>query len=118
MEELVRLSFLYDLYGNLLTDTQREVFVYYYGEDLSMNEIAKNIGISKQAVSENLKRAQENLEQMENHLGLLQKNRWLTSYLDDTMAGLEALEKTGLSAEQQDLVDQLKLKTGEMSKRM
>ncbi|MDO5755546.1 MAG: sigma factor-like helix-turn-helix DNA-binding protein [Tissierellia bacterium] len=118
MEELLRLSFLYDIYGKLLTKTQKEVFVYYYGEDLSMNEIAKNIGISKQAVSENLKRAQENLEQFEKNLGYLEKNQYLSLYLEDMARGIEDLKNLNPTPEQEEILDQLKNKTGEIYKRM
>ena len=45
-----RMTMLYDFYGELLTDRQREFFDLYYNEDLSLAEIAENAGISRQGV--------------------------------------------------------------------
>lgn len=73
MEKLIRRSLLFDIYGALLTKTQYEVFRAYVLEDLSLQEIAELSGISKQAVSENLKRAEQRLERYENQLGLLSR---------------------------------------------
>lgn len=71
MEKLIRRSLLFDIYGALLTQTQYDVFRAYVLEDLSLQEIAEISGISKQAVSENLKRAEQRLERYEDQLGLL-----------------------------------------------
>ena len=45
-----RMTMLYDFYGELLTDRQKEFFDLYYNEDLSLAEIAENEGISRQGV--------------------------------------------------------------------
>lgn len=50
---------LWDAYGALLTDTQREICEKYYLYDLSLGEIAEEKGISKQAVSDALKKSRE-----------------------------------------------------------
>ena len=41
-KDLVKMSLLYDLYGGMLTEKQRELFTLYYEEDLSLAEIAQN----------------------------------------------------------------------------
>lgn len=43
-----RMTMLFDFYGELLTDRQKEFFDLYYNEDLSLSEIAENEGISRQ----------------------------------------------------------------------
>ena len=49
---------LYDFYGELLTDRQKEFFDYYYNDDLSLSEIAENAGISRQGVRDVIVRAE------------------------------------------------------------
>ena len=52
-------SMLLDFYGELLTDKQRECFDLHYNEDLSLSEIAEQLGISRQGVWDNIRRAEE-----------------------------------------------------------
>ena len=42
-----RMTMLFDFYGELLTDRQKEFYDLYYNEDLSLSEIAENYGISR-----------------------------------------------------------------------
>ena len=42
-----RMTMLFDFYGEILTDRQKEFFDLYYNEDLSLAEIAENYGISR-----------------------------------------------------------------------
>lgn len=81
MEKWMKMSRLLDFYGGLLTERQREVAQYTYNQDLSLSEISQLTGISRQAVSENLKRADKALEEFEACLGLKErfiflKRRW------------------------------------------
>lgn len=52
-EEIIR---LYDTYGKLLTDKQKEYFENYYFDDLSISEIAVNYNVSRNAVFDQIKR--------------------------------------------------------------
>ena len=45
-----RMTMLFDFYGELLTERQKEFYELYYDEDLSLSEIAENYGISRQGV--------------------------------------------------------------------
>lgn len=49
-----RMTMLFDFYGEILTDRQKEFFDLYYNEDLSLAEIAENYGISRQGVRTSL----------------------------------------------------------------
>ncbi len=71
MAEDYKLSLLLDFYGGMLTETQREMFEFYYNDDLSLSEIAENEGITRQGVRDSVKRAESQLTDMENRLGLV-----------------------------------------------
>ena len=60
-----RMTMLFDFYGELLTDKQREYFDLHYNEDLSLAEIAALTGISRQGVWDIIKRAEATLKEIE-----------------------------------------------------
>ena len=68
------ISVLYDFYGPLLSEKQQRIADLYHNENCSLTEIAEIEGISKQAVSECLKRAEKALVNYEDKLGLVA--RW------------------------------------------
>ena len=70
-----RMTMLYDFYGELLTDRQKEFFDLYYNEDLSLGEIAENNGISRQGVFDNLSRAEALLKNMEAKTGCASRDQ-------------------------------------------
>lgn len=53
---------LWDSYGDLLTENRREICELYYGLDLSLSEIAEQKGVSRQSVSETLRKSREQLD--------------------------------------------------------
>lgn len=71
----LEMNLLYDFYGDMLTDRQREVFSLYYGEDFSLAEIAESTGITRQGVRDCVKRAEHTLRGMEEKFGLLRRFR-------------------------------------------
>lgn len=73
----LKLSLLYDFYGNILTEKQQECFELYYSEDLSLAEIAEHTGITRQGVRDSIKHAEAALLEMEEKLGLLEKSQRL-----------------------------------------
>ena len=75
MAKDLRISFLLDFYGDMLTDTQREVVDAYYNEDLSLAEIAQDRDITRQGVRDAIKRAEQQLLEMEERLGLAKRFR-------------------------------------------
>ena len=68
-----RMSMLYDFYGDLLTDRQREFYDLYYNEDLSLAEIAENYGITRQGVRDVIVRAEAYLTEIEDKTGLIRR---------------------------------------------
>ncbi|MGE5582591.1 MAG: YlxM family DNA-binding protein [Bacillota bacterium] len=70
---MVRTGLLYDFYGGLLTDKQRQAMELYYLENWSLAEIADAGGVSKQAVHDLIQRSERIIEELESKLGLLQR---------------------------------------------
>lgn len=73
--EFLYLNDLYDYYGELLTDKQREYFEDYYLNNLTLSEIAFNNNISRNAIHKQLKDAKGKLEMYEEKLELLNKRK-------------------------------------------
>lgn len=69
----LELTLLYDFYGEILTEKQRELFDLYYNEDLSLAEIAEHLGITRQGVRDGIVRSEEILRKFEDKLGLAEK---------------------------------------------
>ena len=68
-----RMTMLFDFYGELLTDRQKEFYQLYYDEDLSLAEIAENYGISRQGVRDVIVRAEAYLTEIEDKTGLVRR---------------------------------------------
>lgn len=77
MEERNNLIILYDYYGGLLSDKQKEYFEQYYFENLSLSEMAENLNISRNAIHKVLKNITTKLYKYEEILKLKEKNQKL-----------------------------------------
>lgn len=71
MSKNLNMALLLDFYGEMLTEKQRTFISYYYNDDLSLAEIAANEGITRQGVRDAIKRAEGQLINMEERLGLV-----------------------------------------------
>lgn len=69
-EKDLLIDYLLDFYGDVLSDRVRAVMEAYYGEDLSLSEIAEGEGISRQGVRHLIKKGEEELRLLEKQLGL------------------------------------------------
>jgi len=83
------ISTLLDFYGEMLTDKQRSFVDYYYNSDLSLAEIAENEGITRQGVRDSIKRAEGQLFDMEDRLGLAGRFQILKT-------GIEKIKKAAI----------------------
>ena len=72
--EATELIMLYDYYGDLLTERQRECFELRYNQDLSLGEIGQELGISRQGVFDNLSRTEQQLRNMELKTGCVRRD--------------------------------------------
>lgn len=86
LEKTNRINVLFDFYGPLLTEKQQTFLKCYFHDDYSLGEIAAEFDISRQAVYEHLKRAEQVLESCEEKLGLAARHEKL-------QAGLDLLER-------------------------
>ena len=91
-DENVRLALLYDLYGGLLTQKQRDIFELYRSEDLSLGEIAQHLGISRQGVRDALVHAEDSLRSYEEVLGMLAQQQERESLLAEAAETVRRLE--------------------------
>jgi predicted DNA-binding protein YlxM (UPF0122 family) len=90
--EEAKRSFLYDYYGALLGERQREVYALYYEDNLSLSEIASELGVSRQAVHGALKAAAAALAEFEAKLGLVAKHERFVAALKK-IAAADDIEK-------------------------
>ena len=72
--ESVEMILLFDYYGDLLTDRQKLCLDMHYNQDLSLGEIAQELSISRQAVYDNLRRAEALLKNMEEKTGCVRRD--------------------------------------------
>ena len=77
-----RMTMLFDFYGELLTERQKEFFDLYYNEDLSLAEIAENAGISRQGVRDVIVRAEAAMQEIEDKTGIIKRFEAQRPHLD------------------------------------
>ena len=89
MDKSVKMSMLLEIYGNLLTDTQKDTASLYYDQNLSLSEIAEELNITRQGVRKNLSLADEKLLDFEEKLGFLGLKLNQNRVLEDVISKLE-----------------------------
>lgn len=77
----LEMSLLFDYYGGMLTEKQRQCFDMRYNQDLSLGEIALDMGVSRQAVCDNLRRTEALLRKMEENVGYVGRDLKLRKVL-------------------------------------
>ena len=95
-EKNLEIGYLLDFYGDVLSERKRTVLDYYYNDDLSLAEIAEEIGISRQGVRELIKKAGEELMFYEEKLGLAKRFQLVEA---QTAELLSLMEKEGVVGE-------------------
>lgn len=84
MDDRAYLVMLYDFYGELFSERQREYFEEYYFNNLSLAEIGDNFGVSRNAVHKVIQGVEEKLSFYEEKLGLYKKNRVICDIIEKT----------------------------------
>lgn len=97
MAKNLEISYLLDFYGEMLTRKQHDFLIYYYDEDLSLSEIAENEGITRQGVRDAVKRAENQLYEMEKSLGFAKRFTEMKKGLDEIRKCAEAINEYNLN---------------------
>jgi predicted DNA-binding protein YlxM (UPF0122 family) len=103
-EKNLEIGYLLDFYGDVLSERKRTVLDYYYNDDLSLAEIAEEIGISRQGVRELIKKAGEELMFYEEKLGLAKRFQLVEAQTEQL---LSLMEKEGVAGEVREAAKEL-----------
>ena len=86
------LALLFDYYGGMLTDKQRECFDMRYNQDLSLGEIGESMGVSRQAVCDNLTRTEALLRRMEENIGSVKRDMQIRQAIQEILEAAAVLD--------------------------
>ena len=114
MDEILKQSLLYDFYGELLTEHQKEIYEQFIVEDLSLSEIAKDAGISRQGVHDLIKRCNKILEEYEAKLHLVEKFLSVKEKVHQINELLENSKLEENKADESQLIQEIRKISGEI----
>lgn len=86
VEKKLRVGYLFEFYGQLLTEKQQDIMSMYVDEDLSLVEIGEALGATRQSIYDAIKRSKVHLEGYEEKLGLLEKLKVEGSKVDKALS--------------------------------
>ena len=89
MKERIYLNNLYDIYGELLDSKKKEYFEMYYFDNLSLQEISDNLGVSRNAIFKQIKNAEAKLLFYEEKLELFKKKEVLNEVIENTIGSIK-----------------------------
>ena len=92
MDDILQLTLLYDFYGELLTEKQKQVYELHYQNDL-LTEIGEELSISRQAVRDQLKRTEKILLDYEEKLQLVSRFQAQKKAVQEMKHIMEGMEK-------------------------
>lgn len=98
-EKNLNIGYLLDFYGDVLSERRRDALDFYYNDDMSLSEIAEEMGISRQGVRDLIKKAEEELLFYEEKLGLAKK---FSDAQGHAKRALELCEENGIPGEIKD----------------
>ena len=102
-----RMALLYDFYGDMLTDRQKEFYDLYYNEDLSLSEIAENYSISRQGVRDVIVRAEATLTELEDKTGIIRRFHVMQDQLKELLSDVDAIAQRNARQYQDDEIEVL-----------
>lgn len=113
MDKILEQSLLYDFYGELLTEHQRNIYREVVFEDYSLSEVAEENGISRQGVHDLIKRCDKALRDYEAKLGLVERFEETRRLVAQITELTREFERTGDAACVR-AIEQLSLKIGDL----
>ena len=90
--DALQMALLLDYYGGMLTDKQRDCFDMRYNQDLSLGEIAEELGVSRQAVNDNLTRTEALLRRMEENIGSVKRDMQIREAVQELLNAATVLD--------------------------
>ena len=90
--DALEMVLLLDYYGGMLTDKQKECFDMRYNQDLSLAEIGQELGVSRQAVCDNLTRTEALLRRMEENIGCVKRDMLLRKAMQEILNAAAVLD--------------------------
>lgn len=90
--DALQMSLLFDYYAELLSEKQRTCFDLYYNQDLSLSEIAQELGVTRQSVHDSISRAEASLTELERVTGCIARDRRTAKALEAIADACERLQ--------------------------
>lgn len=106
----MKYSLLLDFYGDILSDRRRELIELYYNEDLSLKEVSEITGISRQGVRDSVKKTENELDELENKLGMAKRFEDIRDQLNTAVTALRKIadkDDSAIGKEISDIADYL-----------
>ena len=97
-----RMAMLFDFYGDVLTDRQKEFYDLYYNEDLSLGEIAENYNITRQGVRDVIVRAEGILTDLEDKTGLIKRFHTMAAQIQQVREDANRLAELAIRADNEE----------------
>ncbi len=91
-EKNLEIGYLLDFYGDILPERRRDIMELYYNDDLSLSEIAEQLGITRQGVRECIKKTETELFFYEEKLGLRRRLAEAQTHADRALCLCRAKE--------------------------
>lgn len=113
-KQAYNMALLFDFYGEMLTDRQKEFYDLYYNEDLSLTEIAENYNLSRQGVRDAIVRAEATLTELEEKTGIIKRFQEQTKELTHIEELAAAARKVNADATVEDYLRRI----GELAAKM
>ena len=104
----LKFEILLDFYNCFLTEKQIEVMEQYYSQDLSLSEISENLGITRQGVRDNIKRAESLLLEFEEKIGAVQRYNDTLKLIQDIGKEAHAIAKDAYQSGNYKIYEQAK----------
>jgi len=108
MEKIIERNLLFDFYGDLLTERQRNIYQDAVYGDLSLSELADDYGISRQGVHDLIKRCDKTLEDYEQKLHLIERFGKIRNYSDMIVNEVKKSADDDLIKKTEDYVDNIR----------
>ena len=93
-EKNLEIGYLLDFYGDILPERRRDIMDLYYNDDLSLSEIAEQMGITRQAVRDSIKKTEQELFFYEEKLGLRRRFTEAETRVEKAISLCEAAKDT------------------------